>query len=63
LRVARQNNVTQIVLGKSLGSPLLDFLRGGSLVDRVIRKSGNIATGYLPGRLRTCLASRRDHRR
>lgn len=42
LRVARQNNVTQIVVGKSLGPPLLDFLRGGSLVDRIVRKSGDI---------------------
>lgn len=42
LRVARQGNVTQIVLGKSFRSPLRDFLHGGSLVDRVIRRSGNI---------------------
>jgi two-component system, OmpR family, sensor histidine kinase KdpD len=42
LRIARQNNVTQVVLGKSFRSPFLDFVRGGSLVDRVVRKSGNI---------------------
>ena len=42
LRIARQNNVTQIVLGKSFRPPFFDFIRGGSLVDRVIRKSGNI---------------------
>ena len=42
LRIARQNNVTQIVLGKSFRSAFFDFIRGGSLVDRVIRKSGNI---------------------
>ncbi len=42
LRVARQNNVTQIVLGKSPGHPWSDFLRGGSLVDRVVRNCGDI---------------------
>ncbi len=42
LRVARQRNVTQIVVGKPLRHALHDFLRGGSLVDHLIRSSGDI---------------------
>ena len=42
LRVARQQNVTQIVAGKPAGFRLPDFLRGGSVLDRLIRGSGNI---------------------
>jgi two-component system sensor histidine kinase KdpD len=42
LRIARQKNVTQIVVGRSLGNPFLNFFRGGSLVDRLIKKSGDI---------------------
>ncbi len=42
LRVAREHNVTQIVVGKPLNHPLLDLLRGGSLVDKLIRRSGDI---------------------
>jgi two-component system sensor histidine kinase KdpD len=42
LRVARENNATQIVVGKPLGHPWIDFLRGGSLVDKLIRGSGDI---------------------
>lgn len=42
LRVARQNNVTQIVVGKPLESMLLRLLGRGTLVDRLIRESGNI---------------------
>ncbi|MEO6848768.1 MAG: sensor histidine kinase KdpD [Chthoniobacterales bacterium] len=42
LRVAREHNVTQIVVGKPHENRLLDMLRGGSLVDQLIRKSGEI---------------------
>jgi two-component system, OmpR family, sensor histidine kinase KdpD len=42
LRVGRQYNATQIVIGKSMTSPLRDLVRGGSLVDRLIRESGGI---------------------
>jgi len=42
LRVAREHNISQIVVGKPLTSPLFDFLRGGSLVDKLIRRSGDI---------------------
>ena len=42
LRAARQNNVTQIVVGKSMTSSFFDYFRGGSLVNRLIRESGGI---------------------
>ena len=42
LRVARQHNVTQIVVGKSGSNPLINFLRGGSLLRRLVLESGNI---------------------
>jgi two-component system sensor histidine kinase KdpD len=42
LRVAREENVTQIVVGKPRGNAWREFLRGGSLADRLIRRSGDI---------------------
>ncbi|MEO7933518.1 MAG: sensor histidine kinase KdpD [Chthoniobacterales bacterium] len=42
LRTARQHKVTQIVVGKPARHSVLDFLRGGSLVDQLIRTSGDI---------------------
>jgi len=42
LRVAREERVTQIVIGKTLGSPLREFFKGGSLVERLIRESGDL---------------------
>jgi two-component system, OmpR family, sensor histidine kinase KdpD len=42
LRLARQRNITQIVMGKPLHSRLRDLLRGGSPVDKIIRTSGDI---------------------
>jgi two-component system, OmpR family, sensor histidine kinase KdpD len=42
LRVAHEHNVTQIVVGKPMGWRTLDLLRGGSLLNRLIRESGNI---------------------
>ena len=42
MRVALQNNVSRIIAGKPLGNRLIDWLRGGSLVDQLIRLSGPI---------------------
>jgi two-component system sensor histidine kinase KdpD len=42
LRVSRQHGVTQIVVGKPARSTLLELLRGGPLVHRLIRESGDI---------------------
>lgn len=48
VRVALQNNATQIVVGKSRSPRILDFLRGGSLVDRLLRISGPIDIYVVP---------------
>jgi len=42
LRVAREQNATQIVVGKPAGWGVLELLSGGSLLNRLIRSSGNI---------------------
>ena len=42
LRVAREQNATQLVVGKPLGWNWLDWCRGGSLLQQLIRQSGNI---------------------
>lgn len=42
LRVAREQNVTQVVVGKPAGWRVLDLLRGGSLLNRLIGESGHI---------------------
>jgi two-component system sensor histidine kinase KdpD len=42
LCLARQHNVTQIVIGKPEQTRLQEVLRGGSLVDRLVRASGDI---------------------
>jgi len=42
LRLARQRNVSQIVLGKPHHNRTQTILRGGSLVDKIIRSSGDI---------------------
>jgi len=42
LRVARQHNVTQIVVGKPGGLRLLDRLRGARLLQRLIAASGDV---------------------
>ena len=42
LRAAREQNVTQIVVGKPAGWRALDLLRGGSMLNRLIRESGQI---------------------
>jgi two-component system sensor histidine kinase KdpD len=42
LRVAQQQNVTQIVVGKPGGDGVLDWFRGGRLLRRLVRESGHI---------------------
>src|SRR5262245_13856165 len=42
LRVAREQNITQIVVGKPIGWRSIELLRGGSLLNRLIQQSGNI---------------------
>jgi len=53
VRIAQQRNVSQIVIGKPRGHPVLDFLRGGSLADRLIRRSGQIDVYVVPAEPRT----------
>lgn len=48
VRVALQHNATQIVVGKPRSSRLLDALRGGSLVDRLLHLSGAIDIYVVP---------------
>jgi two-component system, OmpR family, sensor histidine kinase KdpD len=48
VRVALQNNATQIVVGKSRSPRIVDLLRGGSLVDRLLRISGPIDIYVVP---------------
>ncbi len=48
VRVALQHNATQIVVGKSRSPRWLDALRGGSLVDRLLRVSGPIDIYVVP---------------
>src|SRR6476469_2713115 len=47
LRVARQNNVSQIIMGKPLGTPWFSFLRP-DLLRWLMRNSGNIDIHMLP---------------
>ncbi|MFN8374421.1 MAG: sensor histidine kinase KdpD [Anaerolineae bacterium] len=49
LRVAHQRNVTQIVIGKPQHSAMQTALRGGSLVDKMIRSSGDIDVYVVTG--------------
>jgi two-component system sensor histidine kinase KdpD len=53
VRVAQQHNVSQIVLGKSRRHPMVDLVAGGSLADRVIRRSGQIDVYVVPAEPRT----------
>ncbi len=49
LHIARTQNVTQIVVGKPVGSSWLSFLRAGLLLPRLIRSSGNIDVHVVRG--------------
>lgn len=42
LRTAREQNATQLVVGKPVGWRAVELLRGGSLLNRLIRESGHI---------------------
>ena len=53
LRAAHRHNVSQIVIGKPRSHPLLDLARGGSLVDRLVRGSGQIDVYVVPAEART----------
>jgi len=59
LRLAKQRNVTQIVVGKPLRHPVQDFLRGGSLVDHLIRESGDVDIYVVTGDKPDSSSSRR----
>ena len=48
VRVALQNNATQIVVGKSRSPRWRDALRGGNLVDQLLRRSGPIDIYVVP---------------
>jgi two-component system sensor histidine kinase KdpD len=53
LEMARQQGVTQIVVGKPFGNPLLEWIRGGSLASRLIRRGGDIDVHVVSGTTRT----------
>ena len=42
LRVAHQKNVTQIIIGKPLKRYLSDLFKGGNLVERILKRCGDI---------------------
>jgi len=42
LAVAREQGVTQMVVGKPMGNRLLELIKGGSLASRLIRRGGDI---------------------
>ncbi|HZZ19707.1 MAG TPA: sensor histidine kinase KdpD [Opitutaceae bacterium] len=48
VRVALQNNATQIVVGKSRRHRLLDLVRGGTLVDRLLKIPSSIDIYVVP---------------
>ena len=48
VRVALQNHATQIVVGQSRSPRWLDFFRGGSLVQRLLHRSGPIDIYVVP---------------
>jgi two-component system sensor histidine kinase KdpD len=39
---ARRNNITKIIAGKPLRTRLFEILRGGSVIDQIMRESGSI---------------------
>ena len=42
LRIAREQNATQIIVGKPAGGRVIEPFRGGSVLNRLIRESGQI---------------------
>lgn len=67
LRLARQRNVTQIVVGKTQHNRLKNILRGGSPTERLIRASGDIdvvvvsAEDHIPQPIRVSLPPVAQH--
>jgi two-component system sensor histidine kinase KdpD len=49
MRIARQRNVTQIVIGKPVHNRLQELLRGGSVVNRLVHASGEIDVYMVTG--------------
>jgi two-component system sensor histidine kinase KdpD len=49
MRVARQRNVTQIVIGKPAHNRLQELLRGGSVVNQLVHASGEIDVYVVTG--------------
>jgi len=49
LRVARERNVTQIILGKPVAGGLISWLRSGRLVRRLMAESGDIDLHVIKG--------------
>jgi two-component system, OmpR family, sensor histidine kinase KdpD len=58
LETARQQGVTEMVVGKPFGNPLLESLRGGSLASRLIRRGGDIDVHVVSGATRTGTSTR-----
>lgn len=48
VRLALEHNATQIVVGKPRGNPVLEMLKGGSIVERLLRVGGNIDIYVVP---------------
>jgi len=48
VRVALEQNATQIVVGKPRGNRWLELIKGGSLVDRLVRMGGDIDIYMVP---------------
>lgn len=49
LKIAKNQNVTAIVIGKPRHRRFLEFIRGGSVVDRIVCRSGGINVYALQG--------------
>jgi two-component system sensor histidine kinase KdpD len=60
VRVARQKNATQIIVGKSLSKSWWDRLRGGSLVERLVADSGGIDVYVVQSDLSTATPPKRS---
>ncbi len=49
MQIAQQRNITQIIIGKPTRTIFQDLLRGGSLVNRLIRASGEVDVYVVTG--------------
>jgi two-component system sensor histidine kinase KdpD len=59
LRVARENHVTQLVVGKSRGPAWLERWWGGSSIQRLLRESGSLEIHVIPPDAVTSASNRR----